>query len=64
MNSCNLLKTPILTFKIFKMLKVSNILNSTTLKLSDLKTLPKKSLPFSEQTSKNYMNVKFFKASF
>lgn len=49
MISCNLLKTPILTFKVFKMLKVSDILNSTTLKLSDSKTL-KKSLSLSEQT--------------
>lgn len=52
MNSCNLLKTPILTFKIFKMLKVSNILNSTTLKLSDLKTLQKKACPFQNRLQK------------
>lgn len=52
MNSCNLLKTPISTFKVFKMLKVSNILNSTTLKLSDLKTLPKKACPFQNRLQK------------
>lgn len=64
MNSCNLLKTPILTFKVFKMLKVSNILNSTTLKLSDLKTLPKKKPALFRTDFKKLYEYEIFKASF